>query len=118
MKRFLHILFLILLIGLLWGCAGAPEETAPSTEAETTEIPAQTAETTVPPMETAATEPPVTDPPPTEPPVLDPALEMLNAMTLHEKVGQLFIVRPDALDFAIPLADVENAGVAGITDET
>lgn len=38
--------------------------------------------------------------------------------TLEQKVGQLFIVRPDALDFSIPLGDIENADADGVTSVT
>ncbi|MBQ8835061.1 MAG: beta-hexosaminidase [Oscillospiraceae bacterium] len=69
-------IFLALLI-CLSGCAAAPAETTAPTEAPTT-IPTA-----------AATEPPTTVPP-------DPVEELLSAMTMEEKVGQLFLARcPD-----------------------
>lgn len=72
-----------LLAFLLTGCAvQAPETTAPETAVPETAI----ADTTVP----ETTVPPVTDPP-------DPAELLLESMSLREKVGQLFIVRPESL---------------------
>jgi len=44
----------------------------------------------------------------------------LDNMTIEEKVGQLFIIRPDALTTSISLEDVKNAnakGIAAVTDE-
>ena len=86
------ILLALVLCLLLAGCA-APE--VPATEAPVTETPV-----TEPPTE-AETAPPETSPPPT-------VVESLMAeMTLEEKVGQLFIVRPEALD---------ATGTTGMTD--
>ena len=66
-----------LLLALLWGCTPTPPET--TTEATTEAQP----ETTQPPTEA-----------PTEP---DPLVLQLEAMTLEEKVGQLFMVTPGTL---------------------
>ena len=64
---------------LLMGCGvSAPETTAP-------------VQTTVP----ETTVPETTVPPTTEAP--DPAELLLASMTLRQKVGQLFLVRPEAL---------------------
>lgn len=83
MKR-LFLLFLVLV--LFTGCA---VEAVPT---ETTAEPTVTAAPTTKPT-TAPTTVPTTAP--TEPP--DPIGELLERMTLREKVGQLFIVTPDAL---------------------
>lgn len=79
---------ILLVVTLLAGC-GTSEQTP---TAQTT-VPA-TQVTTVP--TTAATEP-TTEPTtqPTEP--ADPILELMDTMTLEEKVGQLFIIRPEAI---------------------
>lgn len=37
-------------------------------------------------------------------------------MTLRQKVGQLFIVRPDALDFSIPQEQINDAMAEGVTE--
>ena len=53
-----------------------------------------------------------TTPAETEPPAV-PAKEILNGMTLREKVGQLFLVRPDALEFSISFEDLDNSRADG-----
>lgn len=63
-------------------------------------------------------EPVQTAPPVTEPP-LTPAQQILSGMTLREKVGQLFIIRPDALNLSLDAADIDNShreGVTALTD--
>ena len=75
MRRFLAVL---LLMAMLCGCgAGVPESTSPETTAPETTVP----ETMIPPT--------------TEAP--DPVLLLLEGMTLRQKVGQLFLIRPEAL---------------------
>lgn len=49
------------------------------------------------PTETPETEPPTTEPPVTEAPELRQAREILDGMTLEEKVYQLFFVSPETL---------------------
>ena len=60
------------------------------------------------------TVPTQTAPPATEPP-LSPAERLLSSMTLREKVGQLFIIRPDALDLSLDSADIDNSRGDGVT---
>ena len=80
MKRLLP---LFLSAVLLFGCTQVPNGTEPTPSEELSSQP-----TDAPP-----TDPP-TDPPPTEPP--DPMVLLLDAMTVEEKVGQLFLARcPD-----------------------
>ena len=80
MRRFLAVLCLVL---MLCGCgAEIPEITVPGTTVPETTIP----ETTVP--ETMVM-------PTTEP--ADPAHLLLEGMTLRQKVGQLFLVRPESI---------------------
>ncbi len=74
--RRLVILCLALLLG---GCAGPKEEPAASETAPETRVETLLPETVLP--ETEATEP------------ADPVREILEAMTLEEKVGQLFLAR-------------------------
>lgn len=71
-----------LLLALLWGCTPTPPETTEAPPETTTEATTQP-ETTQPPTEA-----------PTEP---DPLVLQLEAMTLEEKVGQLFMVTPGTL---------------------
>ena len=85
---------------LLSGCGAAPEP-PPVTEP-------------IPMLTEAPDEPTETEARETEPPV--PLEEQLLAsMTLREKVGQLFLVRPDALDFSIPFEALDNSTIDGIT---
>lgn len=71
-----------LLLALLWGCTPTPPETTEAPPETTTEASTQP-ETTEAPTEA-----------PTEP---DPLVLQLEAMTLEEKVGQLFMVTPGTL---------------------
>lgn len=48
----------------------------------------------------------------------DPFCELVSTMTLREKVGQLFIIRPDALDFSLSqevISDPKSAGATALT---
>lgn len=71
------------------------------------------------PTEPPVTEPTATQPPATEPPVTEPAEEvtadsLLGKMTLEEKVGQLFLVAPEALIKTQP--DGTGTAVTAVTD--
>ena len=83
----------------LAGCSSAktPVESAPPTVPAMTEA----AHVETAPMETEA--------------VLSYEEEILSSMTLREKEGQLFLVRPDALDFSIPFGDLDNSAAEGVT---
>ena len=77
----------------LSGCgvsSSAPQAQAPETVPETS-IPETTLQETQAPVETQ--------------PSLTPAEEILKGMTLRQKVGQLFIIRPDAL---VPQAEASQ----------
>ena len=97
MKKIHRFLCLLLTAGMLSGCGSVPAGPAPL---ETT--PAVTTAPTVP-----------TVPAPTEPPVT-PAMACLAGMTLRQKVGQLFLIRPDALDPSLALADMDSAKAPGV----
>lgn len=88
---------LVLILGLLGGCCG-PIDSIPSRQ-ETIYSPETTSpalpETTEPSVPAFAVQPEETEP---SDPIVDPVQELLDSMPLHEKVGQLFIVCPDALD--------------------
>ena len=101
-KRWLSVLLAFLLLA---GCAGQPQgpaadppehstvipENSPSGEGVTSDVP----DTAAPESEPPQTDPGTTPPEPTEEP--DPRTDtveaLLSAMTLEEKVGQLFFVR-------------------------
>ena len=89
---------------LLSGCTAG--ESAPETKPEN----AGSMLTEAPAAEPAAPE--TTEAPETAP-TLSPAEELLNTMSLREKVGQLFIVRPDALDLTLE----EEEKVTSLTEE-
>ena len=85
MKKFRYVLTVLCVLlagGLLWGC-GSSDSEAPESQA----VMQQTYPTAVP-----TTVPPQTTLPPS------PADTMLQEMSLREKVGQLFIIAPEALD--------------------
>ena len=90
-------LVILCLALLLAGCAGPKEEPAASETAPETRVETLLPETVLP--ETEATEP------------ADPVREILEAMTLEEKVGQLFLARcrkETALD------DIRNNQLGGL----
>lgn len=90
-------LVILCLALLLVGCAGPKEEPAASETAPETRVETVLPETVLP--ETEATEP------------ADPVREILEAMTLEEKVGQLFLARcrkETALD------DIRNNQLGGL----
>ncbi len=100
--------FLCMLLVLLTGCAPADNPSEPTTEMPTVPIVTEPVET-VPPT----TLPPETTLPP------DPLDLLMEQMSLREKVGQLFIVRPDAIDPALSDAyvhDTVNSGVTALSD--
>ena len=62
----------------------------------------------------------VPTPAPTPAPAATPAVEAqpADALTLEEKVGQLFIVRPDALDLSLSQETINDAKADGVTTVT
>ena len=97
---------------LLAGCSGA--KVLPAGPVETPQPPESTPAVTPAPAE------PTAQPAPTQPPEeTDAAAALLQEMTLREKVGQLFIVCPDALDFTQTpetINDTRARGVTALTD--
>ena len=93
MKRLIPLCLCLLLAG----CAGAPA--APATE--TTACPE-----TLPSAEATETTVPV---------ILSPEEVILSRMTLRQKVGQLFMVRPDALDPDQSLNQMEDPNTPGVS---
>ena len=85
-----------MLAALLTGCTPAASPSGPLPE--TTAVPT---ETTLPESSAPACE--------------DAVDALLSQMTLRQKVGQLFIVRPDALDPAQTTEQVSNAKAEGVT---
>lgn len=88
----LRLSALVLACGVLAGCAPAASGTAPVTQPTASAGEQSTAS-----------------------PSAIPA-ELLAEMTLREKVGQLFLVRPDALDPALSQQTIDDADVSGVTE--
>ena len=68
----------------------------------------------------AAVPTPTPTPTPTPAPAATPTVEVqpADALTLEEKVGQLFIVRPDALDLSLSQETINDAKADGVTAVT
>lgn len=95
----------LLALSLLAGCS----QTAPG---DASSVPQQ--ETSASEAEPTIPEPPQPEPePPTE---TDAVSLLLQNMTLREKVGQLFLVRPDALDLSQTEDQIEDPAGAGVTE--
>ena len=85
------------LFAVLWSLCACTAETTPSSATPSPQ-----------PVTSEATEKTPADEP------------LLSRMTLRQKVGQLFMVRPDALDFSLPQAEIDDdkaAGVQSLTEE-
>lgn len=87
-----------------------PLPTQPPTLPQTQPPPPPPAQPQTQPPPPPPTEPP---PPPTEPPTEPPAQpktieEIINSMSVREKVGQLIFIRPEALDPNIPAKKTAN----------
>lgn len=95
------ILASLLVIGMLSGCRNVQ-----SSEPES-------APTTVPPETVVADETESPTEIPTEAPKT--AADILENMSLRQKVGQLFIIRPDALDPTQAQEEIDNANGQGAT---
>lgn len=96
MKMLISLLILILLIS-----CSVPPESKPVT-AEPEPIEPQT-------PESETVEPVTPDTPEAEAPEeSDPVAEIMKDMSLRQKIGQLFIIRPDGLDFSLDAYQVES----------
>lgn len=105
MKLNRFLLSLALLAGLLAGCSILPTSTEPS-EPEASAIP-ETTEAAQPVF--AETEPAAYP---------DGISILLEQMTLREKVGQLFIIRPDSLDLSLTQEQINASKADGVTEMT
>ena len=65
------------------------------------------------PADTLPAAAPTPTPASTLTPTVTPALT--DGLTLEEKVGQLFIIRPDALDLTLPQDTINDAKADGVT---
>lgn len=105
MKLNRFLLFLALLAGLLAGCSILPTSTEPS-ELDASAIP----ETTEAAQPVFAETEPATYP--------DGISILMEQMTLREKVGQLFIIRPDSLDLSLTQEQINASKADGVTEMT
>ena len=95
---------LVMAAALLGGCSAAiPAGLIPG------------AGTTSPGPETTVAPIPDKTPIPAAVPSLDRAEQVLATMTVREKVGQLFIIRPDSLDLTLPQEQINDAHTDGVT---
>ncbi|HHT20821.1 MAG TPA: glycoside hydrolase [Tissierellia bacterium] len=95
----MKILLGLLILSLLISCGLSDDPTPTETEPTTEPVSPDTAE--------AETIEPETTEPPTEEPT-DPVAEIMAGMTLRQKIGQLFIIRPEGLDFSLDAYQVES----------
>lgn len=98
-----------LALALLCGCTSAPG--ASSSAAPQPEPPA--AETPAAPEPTPTAAPAQEQTP--APEEADPVAALLQQMTLREKVGQLFMIRPDSLDLTLPQEEIDDEHADGVT---
>lgn len=101
---------------LLTACAGnaAPEDSADPVSTHAADA-VDSAPADIAPVESA--EP---TPEPEQTPQTDAVKELLQTMTLEEKVGQLFFIRPDALDESLTQEEIDDPyadGVRALSDE-
>ena len=104
-KRFAAFVSTVL-AAVLCACSAAPKDVLPNKAAQPTEAPTQQAQTT----QTAPTEQPTPEP--------DPVQQLLEEMTLEQKVGQFFLVRPDSLDLSQTQDQINDAKADGVTELT
>ena len=104
-KRFAAFVSTVL-AAVLCACSAAPKDVLPNKGAQPTEAPTQQAQTT----QAAPTEQPTPEP--------DPVQQLLEEMTLEQKVGQLFLVRPDSLDLSQTQDQINDAKADGVTELT
>ena len=104
-KRFAAFVSTVL-AAVLCACSAAPKDVLPNKAAQPTEAPTQQAQTT----QAAPTEQPTPEP--------DLVQQLLEEMTLEQKVGQLFLVRPDSLDLSQTQDQINDAKADGVTELT
>lgn len=109
MNRRFGRLAALLALALLCGCTPAPGDAQPTPQPE----PPAVSESDGAPTSTPAQEQtPAPEPAPEE---ADPVTALLQRMTLREKVGQLFMIRPDSLDLALPQEQINDEHADGVT---
>lgn len=113
------VIIMMLTILLLVGCRPIASNPDTDSDSETSTQPVSSSQETDNAEETNSSE--ETDSPnlettgPEIQPEEDEVYSVLQQMTLREKVGQLFIIRPDALDLSQPPEQVSDSSAAGVT---
>lgn len=92
------LLMLLVALMLLTGCIGKPAQSLPDSASDPISMP-------------QSTQPDSGD-------ETDPAEELLSGMTLREKVGQLFLIRPESLCTELTPEQVHDASDYGVTEWT
>lgn len=109
--RFARLAAAALALTLLCSCTPAPGAARP-TPTPQPETPATSEPAAAPTSTPAQEQTPAPDPATEE---ADPVAALLQQMTLREKVGQLFMIRPDSLDLAIPQEEINDEHADGVT---
>lgn len=110
--RVVRLLLCICFVLSCYSCS-FPSEPDKSNVADETPVTEQPEQDETP----ATTEQPEQDETPaTEQLEEDTVRSLLNRMTLREKVGQLFLIRPDALEPALSSEQVMSSGAKGVTE--
>jgi|LFRM01.1.fsa_nt_gb beta-N-acetylhexosaminidase len=105
MKKLLFIVLLVLLIGCTIKEGPKPDETDQVLEPVKPE-----------PVKPEPVEPGPVKPEPEIPEIeSDPIEDLLLSMSLNEKIGQLFIIRPEGLNFDLSVKELENHNRTGIS---
>ena len=102
-----------LALALLCGCTSAPGVSSPA--ALQPELPAAETPAAPEPTPTAAPAQGQTPAPEAAIEEADPVAALLQQMTLREKVGQLFMIRPDSLDLTLPQEEIDDEYADGVT---
>ncbi len=96
----------VLLVGVLCACGAQPEGQSAVTLPMNTERP-------------VVVDLPVDEAEPTPEPTPEAETTLTAAdLTLEQKVGQLFIIRPDSLDLTLPQEQIDDAKADGVTELT
>ena len=112
MNRRFGRLAALLALALLCGCTPAPGAARPTPQPEP---PAAETPAASEPTPTAAPAQEQTSAPEPTPAEADPVAALLQQMTLREKVGQLFMIRPDSLDLTLPQEEIDDEHADGVT---
>lgn len=109
MKKIASVVLIASLLLSLAGCAGSGSTSAPAASSGTSAAPAPAPAATPSPVPAASAAAASSPAPQSKAQVL------LSAMSLDEKIGQLFLVRPDALEPTLTSEQINDAKNYGVT---